>query len=70
MLIKRIEDTEKLIHLNVCASCHTDKITGIRFKCRKCKNLSLCLKCFASGYNSHKHQYGHKMYEVFAEVRK
>ncbi|XP_037936767.1 dystrophin-like [Teleopsis dalmanni] len=66
-LIKRIEDTEKLIHNNICASCHTEKIVGIRFKCQICKNLSLCLKCFATGYATNKHEIGHRMFEVFSE---
>ncbi|KAI8122837.1 Dystrobrevin beta [Lucilia cuprina] len=44
-----------------------DKITGIRFKCQSCKDLSLCLKCFATGYSTNKHVVGHKMYEVFTE---
>ncbi|XP_061389377.1 dystrophin-1 [Musca vetustissima] len=66
-LIKRIEDTERLIHLNTCASCGLEKITGIRFKCQTCKDLSLCLKCFATGYTNHKHGIGHRMYEVFTE---
>ncbi|XP_055840872.1 dystrobrevin alpha [Episyrphus balteatus] len=66
-LVKRIEDTEKLIHNNVCASCHSDKIIGIRFKCQTCKNLSLCMKCFATGFASNKHENGHRMYEVFTE---
>ncbi|XP_058983689.1 dystrophin-1-like isoform X1 [Musca domestica] len=66
-LIKRIEDTERLIHLNTCASCCLDKITGIRFKCQTCKDLSLCLKCFATGYTNNKHGIGHRMYEVFTE---
>lgn len=66
-LIKRIEDTEKLIHNNVCASCHSEKIVGIRFKCQTCKNLSLCMKCFATGFASNKHENGHRMYEVFTE---
>ncbi|XP_075156849.1 discontinuous actin hexagon [Haematobia irritans] len=66
-LIKRIEDTEKLIHLNSCASCHLEKITGIRFKCQSCKDLSLCLKCFAQGYTNNRHDAGHRMYEVFVE---
>uniref|UniRef100_A0A1I8P1V8 ZZ-type domain-containing protein n=1 Tax=Stomoxys calcitrans TaxID=35570 RepID=A0A1I8P1V8_STOCA len=66
-LIKRIEDTEKLIHLNTCASCHVEKITGIRFKCQNCKELSLCLKCFAKGYSNNKHDSRHRMYEVYVE---
>lgn len=66
-LVKRIEDTEKLIHNNICASCHSEKIIGIRFKCQTCKNLSLCMKCFATGFASNKHENGHRMYEVFTE---
>ncbi|XP_055912262.1 dystrobrevin alpha [Eupeodes corollae] len=66
-LVKRIEDTEKLIHSNVCASCQSEKIIGIRFKCQTCKNLSLCMRCFATGFASNKHENGHRMYEVFTE---
>lgn len=67
-LIKRIEDTEKLVHNNACSSCKLEKIIGIRFKCQSCKNMSLCLKCFATGFVTNKHETGHRMYEVFTEV--
>uniref|UniRef100_A0A1A9WCB7 ZZ-type domain-containing protein n=1 Tax=Glossina brevipalpis TaxID=37001 RepID=A0A1A9WCB7_9MUSC len=66
-LIKRIEDTEKLIHYNTCASCHCVTIVGIRFKCQSCSDISLCLKCFATGYQSNKHNVSHRMCEMFSE---
>ncbi|KAI9588860.1 uncharacterized protein LOC119644724 [Glossina fuscipes] len=66
-LIKRIEDTEKLIHYNACASCCCATIVGIRFKCQSCSDLSLCLKCFATGYQTNKHHAGHRMCEMFSE---
>ncbi|XP_036346132.1 dystrophin-1-like [Rhagoletis pomonella] len=65
-LIKRMQDTEKLIHSNICAACCT-QIIGIRFKCRTCHNLSLCFSCFATGYVVNKHDARHRMYEVFTE---
>uniref|UniRef100_A0A1B0FAD2 ZZ-type domain-containing protein n=1 Tax=Glossina morsitans morsitans TaxID=37546 RepID=A0A1B0FAD2_GLOMM len=66
-LIKRIEDTEKLIHYNACASCCCATIIGIRFKCQSCRDVSLCLKCFATGYQTSKHNGGHRMCEMFSE---
>ncbi|XP_004525002.1 dystrophin-1 [Ceratitis capitata] len=65
-LIKRIQDTEKLVHNNNCAACNT-QIIGIRFKCRICKDLSLCFSCFAIGYVKGKHVASHRMFEVFNE---
>uniref|UniRef100_T1GVB6 Fibronectin type-III domain-containing protein n=1 Tax=Megaselia scalaris TaxID=36166 RepID=T1GVB6_MEGSC len=35
-LVKRMNDTEKLIHKTQCFGCHTERIIGIRFKCKKC----------------------------------
>ncbi|XP_017964545.1 dystrophin, isoforms A/C/F/G/H [Drosophila navojoa] len=67
-LIKRIEDTEHLIHSNQCAGCRMEHIIGIRFKCQVCRDLSLCLPCFASAVHvSGKHEPSHRMCEVFVE---
>ncbi|XP_030568673.1 dystrophin-1 [Drosophila novamexicana] len=67
-LIKRIEDTEHLIHSNQCASCRIEHIIGIRFKCQVCRDLSLCLPCFAAAAHvSGKHEASHRMCEVFVE---
>ncbi|XP_055389880.1 dystrobrevin alpha [Condylostylus longicornis] len=65
-LVKRIRDTEKLIHKIPCVACQSI-IIGIRFKCQSCKRLSLCMKCFAIGFSSSRHTIGHRMYEVFTE---
>ncbi|XP_023170080.1 dystrotelin isoform X2 [Drosophila hydei] len=67
-LIKRIEDTEHLIHSNQCAGCRLEHIIGIRFKCQVCRDVSLCLPCFASAVHvSGKHEPSHRMCEVFVE---
>ncbi|XP_011193118.2 dystrophin [Zeugodacus cucurbitae] len=65
-LIKRMQDTEKIIHNKNCAACNT-QIIGIRFKCRTCHDLSLCFCCFAKGYVKGKHEAKHRMTEVFKE---
>ncbi|ALC49124.1 dah [Drosophila busckii] len=67
-LIKRIEDTEHLIHSNQCAGCRMEHIIGIRFKCQLCRDVSLCLPCFAAAVPvSGKHEPTHRMCEVFVE---
>lgn len=65
VLTKRMHDTEKLIHKTQCAGCRIDQITGIRFECKKCKQLSLCMKCFAIGFVHKPHVSEHGMFEVF-----
>ncbi|XP_011198841.2 dystrophin-1 isoform X1 [Bactrocera dorsalis] len=65
-LIKRMQDTEKITHNKNCAACNI-QIIGIRFKCRSCHDLSLCLSCFAKGYVKGKHGVGHRLTEVFKE---
>ncbi|CAD7089923.1 unnamed protein product [Hermetia illucens] len=66
-LVKRMKDTENLIHNTSCVSCCCPKIRGIRFKCYSCRDLSLCMKCFSVGYSSSKHSLGHRVYEVYGD---
>lgn len=68
-LIKRIEDTEHLIHNNQCAACRMEHIIGIRFKCQVCRDVSLCLPCFAAAIPvaGSRHEPSHRMCEVFVE---
>ncbi|XP_017001482.2 uncharacterized protein dah [Drosophila takahashii] len=66
-LVKRIEDTESLIHSNSCAGCRREHIVGIRFRCQVCRDVSLCLPCFAVGFAGGRHEPGHRMCEVFVE---
>ncbi|KAH8247954.1 hypothetical protein KR038_010869, partial [Drosophila bunnanda] len=66
-LIKRIEETEHLIHSNCCAGCRKEHIVGIRFRCQVCRDISLCLPCFAVGFAGGRHEPCHRMCEVFVE---
>ncbi|XP_060663681.1 dystrotelin [Drosophila nasuta] len=67
-LVKRIEDTEHLIHSNPCAGCRMPHIIGIRFKCQLCRDVSLCMPCFAAAVPvAGKHELSHRMCEVFGE---
>lgn len=70
MLVKRIKESQTIIHEVQCASCKSEKIQGIQFKCQQCRKLSLCFECFCSGYSSSKHKYTHRMYEISTNVSK
>ncbi|XP_058840963.1 dystrobrevin alpha isoform X2 [Topomyia yanbarensis] len=62
-LSKRLKESEFVVHNVQCTGCRVT-IQGLRFKCQKCRNLSLCIDCFSQGYLSKNHNVGHKMYEI------
>uniref|UniRef100_A0AAG5DV60 ZZ-type domain-containing protein n=1 Tax=Anopheles atroparvus TaxID=41427 RepID=A0AAG5DV60_ANOAO len=62
-LNKRLQDTEHTVHGLLCYGCR-DVIRGLRFKCQRCRNVSLCIKCFTHGYGNKQHNMSHKMYEI------
>ncbi|XP_055586617.1 dystrobrevin alpha isoform X2 [Uranotaenia lowii] len=62
-LSKRLKDSEYIIHNVQCSACR-GTIQGLRFKCQKCRNLSLCIDCFSQGFTSKGHNIGHKMFEI------
>uniref|UniRef100_A0A1Q3EXS7 Putative dystrophin-like protein n=1 Tax=Culex tarsalis TaxID=7177 RepID=A0A1Q3EXS7_CULTA len=62
-LAKRLRESEFVMHSVACGACRTP-IQGLRFKCQRCRNLSLCIDCFSHGYSSKTHNVGHKMYEI------
>lgn len=62
-LSKRLRESEFVVHSVQCGACRTP-IQGLRFKCQRCRNLSLCIDCFSHGYSSKSHNVGHKMYEI------
>ncbi|XP_065094270.1 dystrobrevin alpha-like [Ochlerotatus camptorhynchus] len=64
-LAKRLKDSEFIVHNVQCGACR-EAIQGLRFKCQKCRNLSLCIDCFSQAYSSKSHNVGHKMYEISA----
>jgi hypothetical protein len=34
------------------------------FRCQRCRNCNICLKCFSHGFNNRKHNIHHRMYEI------
>ncbi|XP_050067566.1 dystrotelin [Anopheles maculipalpis] len=62
-LCKRLRDTEHVIHGTVCYGCRIT-IRGLRFKCQRCRHVSLCIDCFTTGYSNKRHNMTHKMYEI------
>uniref|UniRef100_A0A8D8KBA0 Dystrophin, isoforms A/C/F/G/H n=2 Tax=Culex pipiens TaxID=7175 RepID=A0A8D8KBA0_CULPI len=62
-LSKRLRESEFVVHSVACGACRSP-IQGLRFKCQRCHNLSLCIDCFSHGYSSKSHNVGHKMYEI------
>lgn len=64
LLLIRFKKSEFVLHRNSqCAGCSTFPIAGLRFKCQKCKGMSLCFKCFSTGYQTRKHTLAHRMCE-------
>lgn len=64
-LTSSIKDSKNVWHENIkCISCSMNPIQGLRFKCQKCSNVSLCLTCFSSGYATRNHNVTHRMYEI------
>lgn len=64
LLLIRFKKSELVVHQNQCGGCHTFPIVGMRFKCQKCKSLSLCFICFSKGFVNQRHSFAHRMFEL------
>lgn len=64
LLLIRFKKSELVVHQNQCGGCHDFPIVGMRFKCQKCKGLSLCFNCFSKGFVSSRHSLAHRMFEL------
>lgn len=64
LLLIRFKKSELVIHHNQCSSCHAFPIVGMRFKCLKCRGLSLCFICFSKGFVNTRHSLAHRMLEL------
>lgn len=64
LLLIRFKKSELVIHQNQCQSCHEFPIVGMRYKCQKCKGLSLCFPCFSKGFVNQRHSLAHRMLEL------
>lgn len=63
-LIQRLHESQFVSHQKQCVGCGVSPIVGLRFKCQQCRQLSLCLNCFSTGFSNSKHSTSHKMYEI------
>ena len=46
-----------VVHLYIqCDECKKNNITGIRYKCKECKNFDLCEECYKNKSDQHKHK--------------
>lgn len=68
-LLQRLNEAQFVMHGKRCTGCDAFPIRGLRFKCQKCRSLSLCLKCFSTGFNNDRHSVGHKMFEISSNDR-
>lgn len=64
LLLIRFKKSELVVHQNQCSGCHAFPIVGMRFKCQKCKSLSLCFLCFSKGFVNSHHSLAHRMFEL------
>lgn len=64
LLLIRFKKSETIIHQNECAGCKKFPIVGLRYKCQKCKGLSLCFCCFSKGFTNKRHSLGHRFFEL------
>ena len=64
LLLIRFKKSELVIHQNQCQGCQVFPIVGMRFKCQKCKGLSLCFSCFSKSFVNKRHSLAHRMFEL------
>ncbi|CRK86272.1 CLUMA_CG000038, isoform A [Clunio marinus] len=64
LLLIRFKKSEHIVHQTQCNGCHKFPIVGMRFKCQKCKGLSLCFGCFSKGFVNQRHSLAHRMLEL------
>lgn len=63
-LTRRLRESQFVLHDNRCVGCNVASIQGLRFKCQRCKQFSLCFTCFTNGFSNQKHDISHRMYEI------
>lgn len=68
VILLRMKKSENVVHQYQCAGCQVFPIQGLRFKCQRCKNLSLCFNCFSKGFRTKKHPLSHRILELNSVV--
>ncbi|XP_066977294.1 dystrobrevin beta-like isoform X18 [Macrobrachium rosenbergii] len=70
-LLYRLAASESVIHQTTCDGCRRENFSGLRYKCEKCHNYSMCQECFWLGRFSPPHSIDHqvKEYTAFTPTR-
>ncbi|XP_045599525.1 dystrobrevin beta isoform X3 [Procambarus clarkii] len=70
-LLHRLAASESVIHQTMCDGCRRENFSGLRYKCEKCHNYSMCQECFWLGRFSPPHSIHHqvKEYTSFTPTR-
>ncbi|XP_042238714.1 dystrobrevin beta-like isoform X3 [Homarus americanus] len=71
--VELIDDdyVDEFIHQTMCDGCRRENFSGLRYKCEKCHNYSMCQECFWLGRFSPPHSIHHqvKEYTSFTPTR-
>nr|XP_053653124.1 dystrobrevin beta-like isoform X4 [Cherax quadricarinatus] len=71
--VELIDDAffDEFIHQTMCDGCRRENFSGLRYKCEKCHNYSMCQECFWLGRFSPPHSIHHqvKEYTSFTPTR-
>ncbi|XP_050693367.1 dystrobrevin beta-like isoform X3 [Eriocheir sinensis] len=62
-LLHRLAASESVVHQTMCDGCRRENFTGLRYKCEKCHNYSMCQECFWLGRFSPPHSIDHQVKE-------
>ncbi|XP_068217091.1 dystrobrevin beta-like isoform X3 [Palaemon carinicauda] len=63
--VELIDDAfvDEFIHQTTCDGCRRENFSGLRYKCEKCHNYSMCQECFWLGRFSPPHSIDHQVKE-------
>ncbi|XP_077565192.1 dystrobrevin, beta a isoform X8 [Stigmatopora nigra] len=62
-LMHRLANVENVYHPVSCSYCHSNGITGFRYRCLRCRGYQLCQNCFWRGNANGSHSNQHQMKE-------
>ncbi|XP_051908287.1 dystrobrevin, beta a isoform X3 [Hippocampus zosterae] len=62
-LMHRLANVENVYHPVSCSYCRSDGMTGLRYRCLRCRGYQLCQNCFWRGNANGSHSDQHQMKE-------
>ncbi|CAH0759885.1 unnamed protein product [Diatraea saccharalis] len=65
-LLHRLASVENVVHPLACSACRRGSLAGLRYRCTRCANYTLCQDCFWRGRVSGVHTNEHEVKEYAA----